>query len=75
MSKKRNTHNKTKSIAELEFFNSRAATDQLIKHINDQVITAQIDNTLLKNSGRPRETSLKQERNTTIPSYSGFELR
>ena len=38
------------STAELEFSNSRVATDQLIKHINDQVITAQIDSTLLKNS-------------------------
>ena len=53
------------SIAELEFFNSRAATDQLIKHINDQVITAQIDNTLLKNSKR-NIVKAREEHNDTI---------
>ena len=53
------------SIAELEFSNSRAATDQLIKHINDQVITAQIDSTLLKNSQR-NIFEAKEERNDTI---------
>ena len=53
------------SIAELEFFNSRAATDQLIKHINDQVITAQIDNTLLKNSKR-NIVKAREEHNDTV---------
>ena len=53
------------SIAELEFSNSRAATDQLIKHINDQVITAQIDSTLLKNSKR-NIVKAREEHNDTI---------
>ena len=53
------------SIAKLEFSNSRAATDQLIEHINDHVITAQIDSTLLKNSKR-NILKAREEHNDTI---------
>ena len=40
------------ATADSEFFRSRAATEQLIEHINNQDSTAQVDSELLNHSKR-----------------------
>ena len=53
------------AVADLEFANSRAATEQLIKHISNQDSTAPMDSKQLKTSRR-RITNTREELNNTI---------